>query len=353
MTEDIQFSVSGGLARVLLNRPKALNALTLDMIRLLDPRLRAWAEDPAVKAVLIEGAGDRAFCAGGDVLAVWQAGKAQAALAKEFFREEYTLNRRIHTYPKPFIALLDGITMGGGVGLSVHGSIRIATEAVLFAMPETGIGLFPDVGGSWFLPRCPGETGTYLGLTGARLGAADCCGLGIATHHVKAARLGEMEAALAAADWAGDDADRVAGSVIESFAADPGLADLMTHRTTIDSCFRFDTIEEILAALERDGSDFAGKTLATLAQKSPTSLKVSLRQLRLGRRLSFDECMTMEYRLSQACIDGHDFFEGVRALLIDKDKNPVWQPSTLAAVTPELVSRHFESLGNEDLVFTP
>ncbi len=351
MTEAIRFDHRGGVGGVTLNRPRALNALTLDMIHRFDAQLRAWAGDDTIKAVLIEGLGGKAFCAGGDVLAVYHAGQEGEALAADFFRHEYTLNRRIKTFPKPYIALLNGITMGGGVGVSVHGEFRVVTENLMFAMPETGIGLFPDIGASWFLPRCPGETGTYLGLTGHRLGAADAMALGLGTHYVPAERLRDLEVALYQADWGGGPAEQTVRDLLDGFAADPGPAPLDAHFDVIDRCFAFDQVERIVAALKADGSDFAMQALRALEGKSPTSLKVSLAQLRRADGLSFDDCMAMEYRLSQAFMAGHDFYEGIRALLVDKDKTPVWSPATLAEVTDAMVARHFESLGPRDLGF--
>jgi enoyl-CoA hydratase len=342
--------VRGALALVTLNRPKALNALTLDMCRQLDAQLADWAADPSVAAVLIKGAGERAFCAGGDVVAIYESGRGDGAVAAEFFRAEYRLDRRIFHFPKPFIAVIDGITMGGGVGVSVHGSHRVATEHTLFAMPETGIGLFPDVGGSYFLPRLPGEIGLYLGLTGARLKAADCLYSTIATHAVACEDLPRLEAALVGADWSGNARD-VAGEVLDGLAMDPGPAPLAERRAVIDRCFSADSVESILAALAAEEDPWAEDTHRRLLACSPTSLKVSLRQLREGAALSFDAAMTMEYRLSQACVAGHDFLEGIRAAVIDKDRAPAWVPADLAGVTPDIVDRHFRSLGARDLAF--
>ena len=351
MERDILFDVRGGVAVVMLNRPKALNALTLGMCVDLDAQLGAWAADGAVRAVLIDGAGERAFCAGGDVRAIWEAGQRGDGLTADFFRAEYTLNRRIKTCPKPYIAVMDGITMGGGVGVSVHGSHRIVTERTVFAMPETGIGLFPDVGGSHFLPRLPGALGLYLALTGVRLKATDCLYAGVATHFVDSAELPELAQALAEADWAGGDPESVADEVIGRFAGDPGMPPLAAHREAIDRCFAADFIERSLAALDAEGDDWAGRTLETLNRCSPTSLKVTCEALRRGAALDFDAAMVMEYRLSQAFMARHDFYEGVRAVVIDKDNTPAWDPVRLEDVTPDLVEAHFASLGPRDLVF--
>lgn len=355
-TQDIRFEVTGPLGIVTLDRPKALNALTLPMIRAFDPVLAEWESNPAIRAVVIRGAGDRAFCAGGDVRAVYDDGKAmkegtgEGALTRDFFREEYRLNRRIHRLAKPYVALLDGITMGGGVGLSVHGSHRVVTGKTLFAMPETAIGLFPDVGGSWFLPRCPGETGTYVALTGARLHAADVLHLGIGTHYVPSERLDDIVAGLAGADWSGD-ARAVVDGVVGRHAEAAGPAAIAGMREAIDRCFAFDTVEEILAALKAEGTEWGEATLKTLSHMSPTSLKVSLRQIRLGKGLDFDEAMKMEYRLSQACMRAHDFYEGIRAVLVDKDKSPKWRPAELSQVSSADVEAFFAPLGANELTF--
>ena len=349
--DDLLFERAGALALVTLNRPKALNALTIEMCRRLDAQLGAWADDPAVAAVLIKGAGERAFCAGGDIVAIYQSGRGDGRMAADFFRAEYRLNRRVFHFPKPYIAVIDGITMGGGVGVSVHGSHRIASEHTLFAMPETGIGFFPDVGGSYFLPRLPGAMGLYLGLTGARLKAADSLAAGIATQVIDSTCLGDLEQALSQADLP-QDLDRV----LSNFAQDPGEAPLAAQRDAIDRCFGHDGLEAIIRALETEGGGpgdkWAAKTLATLRAASPTSLRITVKQLVEGPALPFDHAMTREYRLSQACLARHDFLEGIRAAVIDKDRAPAWQPATLDEVSDDLVAAHFQSLGARDLVFT-
>jgi enoyl-CoA hydratase len=346
---EILFERRGALEVVTMNRPKALNALTLGMIRDLLPRLGDWADDERVAAVAIRGAGEKAFCAGGDVRAVWEAGRNGGTLTREFFYEEYSLNRAIHRFAKPYIALIDGITMGGGVGLSVHGSYRIAGDRTLLAMPETAIGLFPDVGGSYFLPRLPGMTGRYLALTGARLKAADCCLLGIATHYVPSERQAALLESLAGADLAAGPA--AIDAVLAEFAESPGAAPLAEQRAAIDRLFAGETIEEILANLRADSSDWAAKQLAILEQRSPTSLKLTLEQLRRGAALDFEACMTMEFRLSQACMAGPDFYEGIRAVLVDKDHKPVWRPARLDEVTDAMLQERFAPLSAGDLVF--
>ncbi len=343
MSGDLLFDLGGGVAVVTLNRPKAMNALTLAMALELHGRLDAWSNDDSVAAVVIRGAGERAFCAGGDIRALYDAHKTGGALTAEFFQAEYRLNRLIFHYPKPYIALVDGVAMGGGVGLSVHAGTRIMCERTLFAMPETGIGLFPDVGGSYFLPRCPGAAGLYLALTGSRLRAADCLYAGIADAFIAGGRHDEFVAAIRAGEPVADVTDRLAEPA--------GPAPLAANRDAIDRCFGHDSVEEIESALGREDSEWAQKTLAAMAEKSPTSQKIAHRQLRDGAKLDFDACMAMEYRLSQHIMAAHDFFEGVRALIVDKDNTPHWRPGTLAAVDDTMVSGYFEPLGAAELTF--
>jgi enoyl-CoA hydratase len=338
---DIQFEAQGALGLITLNRPKVMNALTLDMIHAMTERLGAWARDPDIAAVLIQGAGEKAFCAGGDVLALIR--PDNEAFIEGFFRDEYRLNRLIFRYPKPYIALIDGIAMGGGVGVSVHGRYRIATERTLFAMPETGIGMFPDVGATYFLPRLAGEVGLYLGLTGARLKAADCLHAGLAEAFVPLDRHGELLAGLADGRWP--------ETLLAEFGGDAGPAPVAEHRQAIDQCFSAGSVAEIMDRLAAEGGDWAEKTLTSLGRMSPTALKIAYRQIREGRELDFEDCMMLEYRLSQRVIPGHDFREGVRALLVDKDMTPHWAPPTLAAVTDEQIDGVFAPLPGGDLTF--
>ena len=352
MAMDIRFDRQGPLAIVTLDRPQALNALTLEMAAALDERLAAWAEDADVAAIVIRSASGRAFCAGGDIRALYEAGRRRDPYVRDFYRTEYRLNHRIKTYRKPYIALIDGIVMGGGVGLSVHGSHRVVTERCQFAMPETGIGFFPDVGGSWFLPRCPGQLGTYLGLTGTRIGAADTLYCGLATHYVASADLARVASELERAPWKGDHGN-AATALLDRLAGDAGAAPLTQHRQTIDRCFAGDAVEEILARLAAEKTAWADETVAVLRRKSPTSLKVTLRQLRLGRGLSdFAAAMRMEYRMALHTVAGQDFYEGVRAVVIDKDQAPQWRPATLAEVSEELVGSYFEAASEPDLELT-
>lgn len=301
--DEVLFERRGAVGLITLNRPKALNALTHGMAVAMKAQLDLWAHDDAVKTVVVQGAGDRAFCAGGDIRSLYESGKAGTLYARDFYRDEYILDAAIKHYPKPYVALISGIVMGGGVGVSVNGSHRIADESTTFAMPETGIGLFPDVGGSYFLPRCPGELGMYLAMTGTRLKTEDAVLAGVATHFVPRAK---REALLAALEQGGDPTDAIA-----SVAETPGPAPLDALRFQIDRCFAERSVELILAWLEMDGSDWARQTIQTMAGKSPTSLKLAFRQLREGATQAFDDCMRMEFRMVSRVIDGRS--HGVRA----------------------------------------
>ena len=354
-TEDVLFEARGGVGFITLSRPKALNALTLPMIRAIGQQLATWQEDFSVRAVVIQGAGERAFCAGGDVRAVWEAGRRGDPLTEDFFREEYRLNRLIHTFTKPYVALIDGITMGGGVGVSVHGSHRVAGDRTLLAMPEVGIGLFPDVGGSWFLPRLPDRLGLFLALTGWRLDAADAIFCGLATDYVPSERMAGLAAALATLDWgstgAAPEDEALVDRTIARFKAEPAASDLSTRSDVIARCFSAPSVEAILAALDAAGDDWAAKVAAMIRKQSPTSLTVTFAQLERGAALDFDQAMIQEYRLSQAFMAGKDFYEGIRAVLVDKDNRPQWSPARLEEVTPALVESQFRPLGTRDLTF--
>lgn len=345
---EVLFEKRGGLGVITLNRPKALNALNQPMVLEIHPKMIEWASDDEVQAVLIVGAGEKAFCAGGDILWLRNNGLENRPKALSFYWDEYRLNKYIKHYPKPYIAFIDGITMGGGCGLSVHGDFRVATERTMYAMPETGIGLFPDVGGSYFMPRCPGETGMYSALTGDRLKSADSLHLGIATSYTPAARLPELQKALEEADL--KDKDTIAG-ILQRFHEDPGTSDIKLLEGQIDVVFREDSVEAILETLKLNGSNWALKTLDTLGKKSPTSLKLTFQQMRRGAQLNFDDCMRMEYRMVTRTMDGHDFYEGVRAVIVDKDNAPKWVPDTLSAVSDAEIDAYFETLGNSDLHF--
>ncbi|MFC5343615.1 enoyl-CoA hydratase/isomerase family protein [Brevundimonas staleyi] len=334
--------IEGSVGRITLNRPKALHALNLGMCEILTEALLAWRDDAAVQSVLIDHAGERGFCAGGDIRMIAESGATDAVEAKAFFLSEYRLNHLMFEYPKPITAVVDGIVMGGGVGISEPAKVRIATERTTYAMPETGIGLFPDVGGGWFLPRLPGETGTWLALTGARLKAADTVALGIHTHFVVSADLVDLIESVGYHPHA-------PGAEGDAWGSDPGAAPLAPHREAIDRLFAHDTVEAIFEALETDGSDWALAQLATLKTKSPQSLKVTLRQLRAGRAMSsFAEVMAMEYRLGGRVVRTHDFQEGVRAVIVDKDNAPKWSPATLEGVTEADLDALFAPLASDE-----
>ena len=336
---EVLFEIRGHAGVVTLNRPQALNALTLPMVEGMSATLTRWAGDSAVRHVVICASGGKAFCAGGDIRALYDWGRAKDPKVFRFFRGEYLLDTMIKRYPKPYVALIDGIVMGGGVGVSVHGSHRIASERLVFAMPETGIGFFPDVGGTFFLPRLPGESGLYFGLTGERCRMADALYAGIATHHVSGARFDDLLEALARAENVEE--------CLEAFAAAPGPAALAAHQEDIDRHFGRDSVEAILASLDSDPSEWAQKTAATLRAKSPTSLKVTFRQLREGRKLGFEACMAIEYRIVHRIMEADDFYEGTRAVVIDKDANPRWRPASIEAVSEADVARYFAPVADE------
>ncbi|XP_030064938.1 3-hydroxyisobutyryl-CoA hydrolase, mitochondrial [Microcaecilia unicolor] len=348
---EVLLEKTGCAGVITLNRPKALNALNLSMIQLIYPQLKIWEEDPKTFVIIIKGAGGKAFCAGGDIRAVTDAGKVGHRLAQDFFREEYILNNAIGTCKKTYVALIDGITMGGGVGLSVHGHFRVATEKTLFAMPETAIGLFPDVGGGHFLPRLPGKLGCYLALTGFRLKGQDVQRAGVATHFVESEKLPALEKDLTALKSPSkEDVADVLSSYHSKSKIDQGKPFILEeHMDKINSLFSANSVEDVVENLKKDGSSFALQQLETLKKMSPSSLKMTFRQLKEGVSMTLQDVLTMEYRLSQACMRGHDFYEGVRAVLIDKDQNPKWKPALLEEVTDEDLESCFKSLGSNDL----
>lgn len=330
---------TGRVGRITLNRPAALNALTLGMVEMMTKALRAWRGDPEVKAVIVDGAGERAFCAGGDIRLLAESGKAKDGRAEAFWRAEYQLNALIAEYPKPYLALIDGVTMGGGVGVSVHAPYRIAGDRTLFAMPETGIGFHPDVGGSYFLPRLPGRLGLWMGLTGARLKAADCLAATLATHFVPSERKAELIRTLERADL-DDDAAGVE-EILLAFEAHAGHALLAERMGDIDRLFAGASAAAILAALEADGSDWAREQAKILRTKSPTALALTQATIARGARQDLRACLAMELAVSVALLDGADFYEGVRAVLIDKDNAPKWSPARLEEVTPAAIDGFF------------
>ncbi|MBB4096631.1 enoyl-CoA hydratase/isomerase family protein [Sphingomonas kyeonggiensis] len=338
MDADVIIQVQGKAGRIRLNRPKAIHALNTGMCRAMLDALAAWHADPAVEIVLIDHAEGRGFCAGGDIRMIAESGAGDGQEARDFFRVEYQLNHALFTCAKPVVAFMDGITMGGGVGISQPAKYRIATENTKFAMPETGIGLFPDVGGGWYLSRLPGRMGEYLALTGHRLDGAECLALGLASHYLPAEALGDVKARILA-DPASVEAIL---AELSGTAPEPRIAE---HRADIDRLFAADTVEGVFAALEADGGEWAAAQLATLRTKSPQSMKISLRLVREGRaRASFAEEMAQEFAIGARVAQSHDFIEGVRALIVDKDNAPQWNPATLEGVSEESIAQIFAPL---------
>jgi enoyl-CoA hydratase len=339
-SSEVLFERRGAAGVVTLNRPKALNAVTHEMVRALRHQLDAWADDDAVTRVIVTAAGDKAFSAGGDIRALYELGRAgRQEQALTFWRDEYPLNALIKRYPKPYIALIDGIVMGGGVGVSVHGSHRVAGDRYLFAMPEVGIGFFPDVGATWFLPRMPGQLGTWCALTGDRLKAADAVATGIATHHVRTERFPDLTDALCG--------NISVDATLAAFAEPAGEGPVAARRRDIDRLFAGDTVEAVLAALDNAHDEWGAKAAAAIRTKSPTSLKIALAQVRRGKDWSFEDCMRAEMRIVSRIVYDQDFYEGVRAVIVDKDNAPRWQPPALEAVTDAEVERHFAPLAQE------
>ena len=338
MTADVITFLDGRAGRIRLNRPKAIHALTRDMCSDMISALLDWRGEPDVGCVMIDHAEGRGFCAGGDVVMLRDSGAGDGRAARAFFHEEYRLNHLLFTYARPSIAFMDGITMGGGVGISQPCRYRVATENTRFAMPETAIGLFPDVGGGWYLSRLPGRTGPFLALTGARLDGAECRRLGLATHFIPSERLDDVKAGIAA------EPERIEAILAEAGVAPPD-ARIAANIARINRTFASDRLEEILDALESDGGEWAARELVTLRTKSPQACKVSLRLLAEGATMaSFADEMALEYRLAVRVVRRHDFLEGVRALLVDKDNQPHWDPSTPEGVTEEMLDGIFAPL---------
>ncbi|MGW5737311.1 MULTISPECIES: enoyl-CoA hydratase/isomerase family protein [Streptomyces] len=336
----------GRAGHIVLNRPRAINALNHAMVRLMDDALGAWERDDAVATVVLTGAGERGLCAGGDIRSIHddiRAGGGAASVA--FWRDEYRLNARIARFPKPYVAVMDGIVMGGGVGVSAHGSVRVVTERSRIAMPETGIGFVPDVGGTYLLTRTPGELGTHLALTGSAVGAGDALLCGLADHHVPSERLAEFTAALA---------DREVSEVVAEYATAAPEGVLADRREWIDACYSADSVEEIVDRLYAYGDRAAKEAAETLLAKSPTSLKVTLAALRRARELaSLEQVLDQEYRVSATAIFAPDMVEGIRAQVVDKDRTPHWSPAELAQVTEAEVARHFAPRAGDELGLAP
>jgi enoyl-CoA hydratase len=346
-TDEVLIRREGRAGRITLNRPRALNALTYTMVGQIWKALVAWRDDPAIELIVLDGAGDRALCAGGDVRSLYDSRVQGSGLARAFWRDEYRLNALIGRYPKPYVAIQDGIVMGGGIGLSGHAAYRIVTERSRLAMPETGIGLIPDVGGTWLLAHAPGQTGMYLGLTGDNMSAADAIHARFSDIFMSSAKLGSLTAQLC--DPKGGDVD----NAIASCAEQPEVSPLASSSPVIDTAFAGATVEAIVANLAGMPGEWAAKTAATLAQKSPKALKLTLAAIHNARSMtSLDQALIVEYRLTVRLFEDGEFPEGVRALIVDKDRKPKWSPPQLDGVTAEMVERYLSPLPpGEDLTF--
>jgi enoyl-CoA hydratase len=340
----------GAVGVIRLNRPKTINAVTLEMFRDIDKALDAFETDPAVGVILLEGAGERGLCAGGDIRALYESSQVKGDLGKILWREEYILNARIAKFPKPYVAFMEGIVMGGGVGLSAHSRHRVVTERTKLAMPEVGLGFFPDVGGTCLLSHSPGEIGTYFGLTGQTMNGPDAIYARFADAVVPSNRLADLRETLTNLR-AGVSSTEVK-AVIDGFATGETAGPVAAMQPQIDRWFAHDRMQDIVAAVRQDGSELAQKTLKTLNEKSPRGMVVTLKLLRLARASSsLEECLVREYRAALEVFASDDFREGVRAAVIDKDRNPRWSPSRIEDVTPEMVAPYFAEIGADELVF--
>lgn len=331
----------GHAAHIVLNRPRAINALTHEMVGIITAALVEWQDDNSVRTVVLTGAGERGLCAGGDIVALWQDAKVGGTEAAAFWADEYRLNALIAAYPKPYVAIMDGIVLGGGIGLSAHAGDRVVTERSAIGMPETGIGFLPDVGGTFLLSRAPGETGTHLGLTAGSVGAGDAIAIGFADHYVPTGRIPALLADLAVREA------HVALATAEEPAPESALA---AARPWIDAAYAGDDVLVILERLRALDTEEATETAATIEAKSPTSVKLTLRALRQAARMAtLPPALDLEYRLALGLHGHHDFVEGVRAQVVDKDRNPRWQPATLAQVSDDDIAAFFEPLGDREL----
>lgn len=341
----------GAAGVIRLNRPKAINAMTLEMSIGIDAALDKFETDPEVAAIVLEGAGERGLCAGGDIRGLWESSREGGDLGARFWRQEYAMNARIARYPKPYVAFMDGLVMGGGVGLSAHASHRVVTDRTKLAMPEVGLGFFPDVGGTWLLSRSPGEIGTYFGLTGQTMNGPDAIHAKFADAVVPAAKWPALREALTRVRPGVTAAD--VSKMIDGFANGDAAGPVAAKQAMIDALFGFDRMEDIFAALKRDGSDFALATLTALNEKSPRGMVVTLKLLRRARTASsLEECLVREYRAALEVFRSDDFREGVRAAVIDKDRNPKWSPPRIEDVTPEMVAPYFAEIGADELKFS-
>jgi enoyl-CoA hydratase len=340
----------GAAGIIRLNRPKAINAVTLEMFRDVDRALDVFEADPEVGLILLEGAGERGLCAGGDIRALYEDSKVKGDLGKILWREEYILNARIAKFPKPYVAFMDGIVMGGGVGLSAHGSHRVVTERTKLAMPEVGLGFFPDVGGTYLLSRSPGEIGTYFGLTGHTMNGPDAVYARFADAVVPSGKLAALRETLVKMRANASAADVKAA--IDGFATGETAGPVAVTQPQLDRWFAHDRMQDIVASLEADGSELAQATLKTLNEKSPRGMVVALKLMRLARGASsLEQCLVREYRAALEVFASDDFREGVRAAVIDKDRNPKWSPPRIENVTPEMIAPYFAEIGADELVF--
>jgi enoyl-CoA hydratase len=340
----------GAAGVIRLNRPKAINAMTLEMSEGIDAALDRFETDPEVAVIILEGSGERGLCAGGDIRGLWESSREGGDLGARFWRQEYVMNARIAKYPKPYVAFMDGLVMGGGVGLSGHASHRVVTDRTRLAMPEVGLGFFPDVGGTWLLSRSPGEIGAYFGLTGETMNGPDAIHAKFADAVVPAAKWPELREALTKVRQGVNAAE--VSKLINSFATGETAGPVAAKEPIIDALFGFDRMEDIFAALKRDGSEFALATLKTLNEKSPRGMVVTLKLLRLARSASsLEECLVREYRAALEVFRSDDFREGVRAAVIDKDRNPSWSPPRIEDVTPGMLAPYLAEIGADELKF--
>jgi len=340
----------GAAGVIRLNRPKAINAMTLEMSIGIDAALDRFEKDPEVALIILEGAGERGLCAGGDIRSLWDSSREGGDLGARFWRQEYVMNSRIAKYPKPYVAFMDGLVMGGGVGLSGHASHRVVTDRTKLAMPEVGLGFFPDVGGTWLLSRSPGEIGTYFGLTGQTMNGPDAIHAKFADAVVPAVKWPELREALTKVRQGVSASD--VSKLMNAFATGDAAGPVAAKAPVIDALFGFDRMEDIFAALKRDGSEFALATLKTLNEKSPRGMVVTLKLLRLARTASsLEECLVREYRAACEVFRSDDFREGVRAAVIDKDRNPTWSPPRIEDVTPQMLAPYLAEIGADELKF--
>ncbi|WP_100494932.1 enoyl-CoA hydratase/isomerase family protein [Mycobacteroides abscessus] len=339
MTDQIETRVEKGVGLLTLNRPKAINSLTYDMIAAMNAVLAEWEADDAVRVIVLSGAGERGLCAGGDVVAVHDSAKIDGVAARRFFRDEYVLNAQIARFPKPYVALMDGIVMGGGVGVGGHANIRIVTDTSKVAMPEVGIGFIPDVGGTYLLSRAPGQLGLHAALTGAPFSGADAIALGFADHYVPHDRLEKFTKAIIDSDIA---------TALAVHGTNAPSSDLLAQRNWIDECYGGESVADIVAALQARGDERARAAADQILTRSPIALSVTLAAVRRARELpSLEAVLTQEYRVSSQSVRSHDLVEGIRAQLVDKDRNPQWVPKTLAEVTEADVEEFFQPVSDD------